>query len=29
MKNSSEPDVLELFRVTNELIVGFLANLSE
>jgi hypothetical protein len=29
MKNSNEPEVVELFKVTNELVIGFLANLSE
>ena len=29
LKNSTEAEIIELFKVTNDLIVGFLANLSE
>jgi len=29
LKNSTEPDIIELFRITNELIIGFIANLAE
>ena len=29
LRNSTEPDVVELFRITNQLVIGFLSNLSE